>query len=233
MNFGPSWAEREAAANTPQKQISLALEKLSLNDSYDAFVLIIEDAVKFSISHLVKQKNVIAGKGGNKPLDEDQLTFALSSVLTGLGFSVSFSKNVGGNCDLIIEGPNDYIWIAEAKIFSSYSKLLGGFRQLCDRYSTGLRTHSKGALIIYMFGEKVKSMMSEWSNYLIETRKGIVIDMIDEDNLTFRSTEPHRATEIEIQTKHIAVPLLHQPTDVQKAPRRTRYAKKTIKPESV
>lgn len=231
MIDGPSWSQVNQAINTTQRQISRELELLSNEtDRYQKFVALIERAINFSVTKMVSSKNIIAGKGGNNRMDEDQLTLLLSSPLLGMGFDITHSTNVNGNCDIHVVGPEDFLWLGEAKVFSSYAKLMGGFQQLSDRYATGLSHHSRGGMIIYAFGEKVLSMMSDWGAYLLEVRDGLKMEAVKDQPLQFRTTELHRATEQPIVVCHMPVPLLHQPTDSLPAPQRTRRKKTDAKP---
>ncbi|MDW9593793.1 hypothetical protein GOA63_16430 [Sinorhizobium meliloti] len=225
MIDGPSWAELENAANSTPKKIIRELQLLSFETTpYEQFVTLVEKAINFSVTKMVSSKNIVAGKGGHRRMDEDQLTLLLSAPLLGMGFDISHSTNVGGNCDIHIQGPDDYLWLGEAKIFSDYGKLMGGFQQLCDRYSTGLECQSRGAMIIYMFGAKVQSMMKSWCDYLKDARHDLKTEPVDGQPLQFRTTELHRATEQPIVVCHMPVPLLHEPTDSAPPPPRTRRA---------
>ena len=128
---GPSWAQLEFAAKTTPDRVRLQLMRGVAN--YAEFSNLIETAINFSIGEMVKEKNIINPAGELKSrLDEDQLTLMLSKPLKGMGFDISHSKNIGGNCDVSIEGNSEMLWLGEAKIYSGYGKLMGGFQQLCD-----------------------------------------------------------------------------------------------------
>lgn len=225
MIEGPSWAQLEVAADNTQKKIIRDLQLIPFKSTpYGDFVTLVEDAINFSIKRLAAAKNIVAGKGGKGRMDEDQLTFALSGPLLGMAFDISHSTNVGGNCDIVIEGPDEMLWLGEAKIYSDYGKLMGGFQQLCDRYSTGLEAQSHGGMIIYMFGEKVASVMKTWCEYLTDARKELKAEAVEGHALQFRTTEPHRATEQPIVVRHMPVPLFHEPTDRDAPPPRKQAA---------
>lgn len=153
-------------------------------------------------------------------MDEDQLTLTLSGPLKGMGFDISHSKNVGGNCDVVIEGDSEIMWIGEAKIYSDYGKLMGGFQQLCDRYSTGMPNQNRGGMLIYFFDGEISNVMKNWRKYLDEARDKLAANDVEGKPLQFRTSEPHGATEIKMNVLHMSVPLMHEPTDVHAPPKR-------------
>lgn len=207
-----------AATTTPDK---IRLKLMRGITCYDEFADVIETALNYSVGEMVKDKNIINPAGKHKSrMDEDQMTLVLSKPLKGMGFDISHSKNVGGNCDISIEGAFEMLWLGEAKIYSSYSKIIGGFQQLCDRYSTGMPNQNRGALLIYFFEGKVKSIMEEWRKFISDARKDLSASDINGNPIQFRTNEPHGATEISLNIIHIPVPLMHEPTDALPPPRR-------------
>ncbi len=107
---GPNWPQLEYAAKSTADKVRFRL--LRGVESYAEFVELIEDALNSSIGDLVKEKNIINPAGEIKTrMDEDQITLMLCKPLKGMGFDISHSKNVGGNCDILIEGGSDMLWI--------------------------------------------------------------------------------------------------------------------------
>lgn len=216
---GPSWAQMEFAAKTTPDKIRLKLMRGVTR--YDEFSDLIETALNYSIGEMVKAKNIINPAAQNKDqMDEDQLTLTLSGPLKGMGFDISHSKNVGGNCDVSIEGDCEMLWLGEAKIYSDYGKLMGGFQQLCDRYAPGMPNQTRGALLIYFFDGKVSNVMQNWRKYVDEARDNLAANDVADNPLQFRTNEPHGATEIILNVLHMPVPLMHEPTDVAAPPKR-------------
>lgn len=217
---GPTWAQMEFAAKTTPEKIRLKLMRGVTQ--YDEFSDLIESALNYSIGEMVKDKNIInpAGKLKN-PMDEDQCTLMLSKPLKGMGFDISHSKNVGGNCDISVEGDSEMLWLGEAKIYSDYGKLMGGFQQLCDRYAPGMPNQTRGALVIYFFDGKVGNVMKNWRNYVEEAREKLAANDVADNPLQFQTAEPHGATEIMFNVLHMPVPLMHEPTDVDAPPKRS------------
>lgn len=218
----PTWQELAVAADTTPKQIVRRLQILSIYTAkYDEFCDAIEDAFDFAMKKAVEHKNIINPNGTNKGrMDEDQITAFLAMVLVGMCFDVTHSRNVGGNCDITVAGPHEMLWLGEAKIHSSYGKTLGGYQQLCDRYSTGLLNQHRGGLLIYSFVENAKNMMEEWRKYLADSRSLASTETCQKFPSHFLSTEPHAGTSLDIEVRHIAVPLYHEPTDTEPKPKR-------------
>lgn len=216
---GPTWAQMEFAAKTTPEKIRLKLMRGVMH--YDEFSDLIESALNYSVGEMVKAKNIInpAGKLKNR-MDEDQCTLMLSNPLKGMGFDISHSKNVGGNCDISIEGNSEMLWLGEAKIYSGYGKLMGGYQQLCDRYATGMPSQTRGALVVYFFDGKVGEVMKKWREYLNQAREKLAANDVAENPLQFQTDEPHGATEIMLKVLHMPVPLIHEPTDIDPPPKR-------------
>lgn len=216
---GPSWAQMEFAAKTTPEKIRLKLMRGVTR--YDEFSELIEAALNYSIGEMVKDKNIINPAGKLKSrMGEDQCTLMLSRPLKGMGFDISHSKNVGGNCDISVEGDDEMLWLGEAKIYSDYGKLLGGFEQLCDRYAPGMPNQTRGALIIYFFEGQVGNVMKSWREHVDDVRKELAANDVAGNPLQFQTSEPHGATGIMLNVLHMPVPLMHEPTDVAARPKR-------------
>lgn len=216
---GPSWAQMEFAAKTTPEKIRLKLMRGVTR--YDEFAELIEAAMNYSIGEMVKDKNIINPAGKLKSrMDEDQCTLIISKPLKGMGFDISHSKNVGGNCDISVEGNSEMLWLGEAKIYSDYGKLMGGFQQLCDRYASGMPNQTRGALVIYFFDGQVGNVMKNWREYVEGAREKLAANDVTENPLQFQTSEPHRATGITLNVLHMPVPMMHEPTDVVAPPKR-------------
>lgn len=199
-------------------KVAFELQMQKFNDgSYDDFVRLIDKAIDYSTKKMAEAKNIVVG------MDEDQLTNLLLSPLIAMSFDASHSKNVGGNCDVVINGHNDYLWLGEAKIFSAYGKILGGYRQLTSRYSTGLPGQDRGSMIIYMTEHgDAKTRMREWASYLATSKIDVSLELDVTKPLEFGSKQPHVGSGLPVHVRHIPVVLYHAPTDTQKPPKRTR-----------
>lgn len=221
---GPSWAQLEFAAKTTPEKVRFKLMRGI--GCYEEFSDLIETALDYSVGEMVKTKNISNPTSNIKGrMDEDQLTLVLSNPLKGMGFDITHSTNVGGNCDVLITGESEMLWLGEAKIYTSYSKLMGGFQQLCDRYSTGMPNQNRGAMLIYFFGGHVSSVMQKWRTHIEESCEKLVVHDVSHNALQFRTSEPHAATEILLDVLHVPVPLMHEPTDVKPPPKRKAAAR--------
>ncbi|WP_430427872.1 hypothetical protein [Parasphingorhabdus sp.] len=212
-----SWEQLKKEAQATSRQFTLELMELEyVEDGYSSFVNLIERALDFAAQDMSKNKNILIDQ------TEDQLTYAMLAMLRGMSFNASHSKNNGGNCDIVIESGLSMTWLGEAKKFtSSYGKLLGGYRQLADRYATGLPNQLSGGEIIYMYGADAKTMLDNWRDYLAQ-QNGINVEHDKDKPLEFRSTQKHQGSGLQISIRHTPIVLHHQPTDTQKAPPRKK-----------
>jgi len=133
------------------------------------------------------------------------------TALKAMGFQASHDTQYGGHCDVVIEGKCDFLWIAEAKIHSSYDWLLSGFEQLDQRYSTGLPGQDAGEIIIYCFGARLDRVMSEWETRLVGARPDVSIDRSVTEPLLRRSTHTHKATGGKFRIRHKGITLYFNP----------------------
>lgn len=211
-----SLAYLENGPETLQIAVELQMQKF-YKRPYGDFVGLIRKALDFSITLMAAAKNITPG------MDEDQLTHDLLLPLIGMAFDATHSTNVGGNCDIVVAGHSSYLWLGEAKVFSSYGKLLGGYRQLAGRYSTGLANQDHGAVIVYMVTHgNAKERMREWEDYLKFAEIGVKTIRTKERPLEFSSVQDHQGTGLPMYVQHFPVVLFHAPTDIKKPPARIR-----------
>lgn len=101
--------------------------------------------IDFSCNEMEKNKHL--KKEDDK--SEDQLTIEIVSQLKMLGIDASHDKQQGGHCDILVEGSEGFVWIAEAKKHKDYLWIEKGFRQISTRYSTGVYGQDAGDIIVY------------------------------------------------------------------------------------
>jgi len=209
----PSLADIKRAGTTVR--IACELQELKFRDApYAEFVALISKAISYSVSSIVSQKNVLQN------LNEDQLTAFVISPLKAMMFDIAHERNIGGKCDISIVGYSEYLWLAEAKIFSSYGKLLGGYRQLLRRYATGLPNQDRGAMLIYMYRSgKAKDRMAKWAKYLLQSEQDVTVAW-ESSRIEFTSSQDHSGSGLPFIANHIPVILYHVPTDTIKPPKR-------------
>lgn len=209
-----SWRDVVIANNTPDRKISLSLSLMQIEQpSYSDFVNLIHRAIRLAIAEMTHHKNHL------HTLGEDALSIVLLQRLGGMGFLISHGANNGGNTDLLIQGPDGFRWIAEAKLYTSYAKLFGGARQLVDRYSSGLPNEDRGAIIAYVTKPNASAIMAKWRAYLIRFIANLTAPAPNSENLLeFETSLFHAGAGRVLTVTHFAAPLYHSPTDPLSGP---------------
>lgn len=144
---------------------------------------------------------------------EDALTNDIIGLLVALGFDASHDTDCNGHCDVVIKGVDGFLWLAEAKIHSSYEWLRKGIRQLLTRYSTGMPGQDDGALIIYCKGERIDMVMKKWRAELAEAEEEAIVTNCDRNPLVLNSRHVHQRTGLEFRVRHVPISLYHNPQD--------------------
>jgi hypothetical protein len=145
--------------------------------------------------------------------DEDALTIDVITELRAMGFDASHDKDYGGHGDIVIEARDEFLWIAEAKIHSTYGWLLKGFQQLDTRYATGLPGQDTGGLIIYCKAPRVDQIMDRWTDYLRKRRPDVQIEVCTNNPLNRRSVHAHERTGRPFKIRHVPISLYFDPKD--------------------
>lgn len=142
---------------------------------------------------------------------EDEISIDFVSMLKAMGFQAAHDTQYGGHCDVIVEAKGDFLWIAEAKLHSSYAWLEKGMAQLSTRYSTGLEGQDSGEILVYTYSPRLDKILSEWADRLKESVEGIEVEALDKDKLTFRSVHVHAKTGRPFSVRHKGVTLHFAP----------------------
>lgn len=209
-----TFSDLQLAARTFPEQITLELALLRMSDEpYEKFVSLVNKSIDWILGEMAKNKNHV------HDLSEDQLTVMLVISLQSLTFMATHGRNVGGSTDISIDGPNNTLWLGEAKKHTSYGKLFGGARQLIDRYSTGLAGQDHGSLIIYISKPNALRIMARWREFLRRTVSNLVIIEPANDELQFHTELPHNGSGRMLSIRHVPAVLYHEPTDVLPAPK--------------
>jgi hypothetical protein len=149
-----------------------------------------------------------------KDRTEDELTIELVGLLRQLDIDAHHEAKVGGHCDITIRGHSDYMWLAEAKRDNqTLDWLLQGFQQLNTRYSTGLKEHDHGAMILYLYSADTLSRMKTWQEHLGASLRGITFSPCDRNPLSFNSTHTHERSGLPYNVRHIPLSLYFAPKD--------------------
>lgn len=96
---------------------------------------------------------------------EDRISISIVINLKCMGYNASHGTLYGGNTDLLVR-KNNYSWVGEAKIHSSYEYIYEGFLQLTTRYSSGTENGDQGGLLIYIYNKDANTTFANWGEYL-------------------------------------------------------------------
>ena len=199
---------RDAFSHDPQDALRFQLLLWKFDrPAYGEWSDAVERCLESVMRQMAVKKNDIQG------LSEDALTAHVTDNLTCFGLQAT-SARIGGNVDVSISYANEYLWIGEAKIFTGVAHVWDGYLQLTQRYSTGLRAHSRGGLLLYCYKEHADDLLAEW--------RATLADQVEDINitdghleLTFVSGDESIATGEIYSVTHFAFPLHHNPVDGQ------------------
>lgn len=144
---------------------------------------------------------------------EDGLSIDIVTALKAMGFEASHDTQYGGHCDIVIEARDNFLWIGEAKIHTSYEWLLKGFQQLDTRYSTGIPGQDAGGMIIYYFGQNLAKVMQNWDERLTAARPDVVVTVCQNNPLVRNSTHTHKNSGLQFRVRHTPINLYFKPED--------------------
>lgn len=203
---------RRAHDAHPQVLIMLDWDKLKFvgNHTYDDFANLVERAITWCARQLSENPKDVSGS------NENALTFQFVRSLRDLAFDASLDATVGGHCDLVVRYGDRYLWLGEAKIYTSYQWLAKGYLQLTTRYSTGEEGADRGGLLIYFKKGDAPKIMSEWSRQLgvrKSKRNGaeIKVSASSPPAASITSTQQHYRSGRDYRVKHFAVSIVWDP----------------------
>ena len=177
-------------------------------ENYEAFVHCIHRAIDLVFREIAQNPELKKGHG------EDELTIDVVHMLRMMDIDAAHDSKVGGHVDIVVRGPNDYVWLAEAKKHKSdYGWIFQGFQQLNTRYSTGLQGQDSGGLFIYSDQPRVDELMSRWQKHLAGERSDITFEKCPLNDLAFFSTHIHDKTGRPYRVRHIPLPIYFEPKD--------------------
>lgn len=200
----PTWAELNAiiGQSTPGR-IQL---RMPFAASHQERRELVEEAVDWIAQEITKTCHL------RQENSEDEISIDFVSMLKAMGFQAAHDTQYGGHCDIIVEAKNDFLWIAEAKIHSSYAWLEKGMAQLSTRYSTGLEGQDCGEILVYTYSPRLDKIMLEWADRLKAAVSGIQIQDVDKDKLTFLSVHVHEKSGRPFRVRHKGVTLHFNPS---------------------
>ena len=197
-------AEIKAATANPTP-VGIMLD-MAFAESHHERLAVVERAIDYIAQEMVKNRHVHQGKS------EDALTIDIVSHLKTMGIQASHDTQYGGHCDVVVEGRDEFLWLAEAKKHGGYEWLLSGFEQLDRRYSTGLPGQESGEMLIYCFNARLDNVMDEYQSRLEKARSDVTFEEAEQGALVRRSSHVHEGTGRPFKVRHKGIPLFHKPT---------------------
>lgn len=192
-----------AKDNTPAR---INLDRL-LAESYGDQNALVEQAIDWCGLQVVENRHL------KQDMSEDALTIEFVHMLKGMGFDADHDTQIGGHCDIVVRGRNDFLWIGESKIHKDYDWLLKGYEQLDSRYSTGQPGQDTGELLIFSYNERLDELIANWMAHLAKKRTDISIEVSQADALIHYSTHKHPGTGRPFRVRHKPINLFWKPTD--------------------
>lgn len=177
-------------------------------ENYDAFVVCIHRAIDLVLRRIAENPEL------KQNHSEDELTIDIVQMLRMMDIDAGHETKVGGHVDVIIRGPNDFLWMAEAKKHKSdYGWLFMGFQQLNTRYSTGLDGQDRGGILIYSDQPRLDQLMDRWKGHLADKQPGIQFEDCPLNPLAFVSSHTHERTGRPYCVRHIPLSIHFSPKD--------------------
>lgn len=174
-------------------------------EDHETRVRVVESAIDWIAQEFTKTKQ------NRRRKTEDEISTDVVSLLKSMGFKAAHDTQFGGHCDVIVEGKDEFLWIGEAKIHTSYKWLEKGFEQLDSRYSTGLYGQDAGEVLVYTYSPRLDRIMSTWATRLSKARPDVKVQTCPLDPLNLRSVHIHKATGREFHVRHKGITLYFDP----------------------
>ncbi|MFM5241257.1 hypothetical protein ACLH0O_03100 [Aeromonas media] len=201
---------------------------MSINDSISElqkYIPGLDDLIKrhtaSSMSDFVEQlyidlENAIQNTENNRHqvkgnFSEDYITTLLLAHLNALNYDATHDTQIGGHCDILIRNKiKGFQWIGEAKIWSGCKYIMGGWEQLCCRYSSGTYRDSHGGMLIYVNQKNASGLLSDWHGHMVKAGiDNLKITPNPNNPLRFDSTHNHVASGLSYNVRHFALVMYH------------------------
>jgi len=174
---------------------------------YEAFCDRVEDSILSAIEHVEK------GKGMYSKLGEDAISCMIIFALGKDGLNADHDAFRNGHCDILVK-KGRFEWYGEAKLDNGPKYVLGGFRQLTDRYAPAGPTTNRGGLLVYTKQPNKLARLNGWLKEIQnEFESPITLLPVCMNTLTGRTTHTHPASGLEFRVRHFPVSMYHRPTD--------------------
>lgn len=186
---------------------------LAAERGYESWI----DRLYKDIDHIVKE--VIYPTASYRQDDgEDRYNTEIANNLKIMGYQAAHDKWTNGHPDIFVENAGyGYKWTGESKIHSGYDYLLEGYKQLCERYSSGFDNEQCGAVLIITDNIDINALMTKWRQHLSEDveyqEKGVRVWNCPVDTNCFYSSHSHSTSGGEYTVRHIPITIRFKPTD--------------------
>lgn len=176
--------------------------------SYSQFVDTLYKDLDACISYIEEDPKVRQKDG------EDRLTSEIIGFLRSKGYDASHDEKIGGHSDIVVRHVDNYIWVAEAKIHSSYDYIQKGYNQLTTRYLLGTPNADAGAMLIYCRVKDTAGVMAQWlSNLQTSPPAGFSHSPCPtRQELGFYTTEINAGAGRPVKIRHIGIRQYWKPT---------------------
>lgn len=191
--------------DTPAGRAVRLATLLYKTDYYDEFVSLIHEYLEEIFADFNEHRQHLQTDS------EDRLNIDIVSRLKGAGFSATHDTQTGGHCDIYVTFKKAK-WIGEAKKIASnqQSYIAQGLLQLTERYASGIKFQTEGAVIIYCFAPDAQKVLSDLCKKMNEDGY-LVENKAHQDDLHFRTSKKHTGTGNQYYVTCYIIPLYHNP----------------------
>lgn len=180
---------------------------LPLVESYEEFLEVLYSDLDYCNKLLVEHRQALQND------NEDRLSIQIVASLKFKGYIAEHDTQHGGHVDIFVKH-NQFTWIGEAKIHSTYDYLMDGFLQLTTRYSAGVYNETSGGLFIYIRNRDAKAVVDTWKEHL----SCALADKIEFIDCTcnpdcFFSSIRHPVSGKQYSIRHMPIALHFEPQD--------------------
>lgn len=192
---------------------SLYTRRLALGqDDYELYIGQLYKDLGLCIKDLESKAHYVHSHG------EDELSLIIETQLNGMGYKASHDTFHNGHVDIYVQY-HKFLWLGEAKIYGSPSKIFEGFLQLTTRYSNSSQDNYHGGLLIYVQDTQLPSIeiLDGWKDHVSESdrKKAHNYEITCEDrtgrNLYFNSSMPHHKSGLPYLIRHLIIDVRHHP----------------------
>lgn len=199
----------------PKEEIIEATRQAEIVD-FPAYVEYLYEQIDEAIRNAQETKDKFIEAGENedevKILSEDMITILICAFLKGRMIDAEHEASSNGNPDIKVKW-HKRTWLAEAKIVSSSTNALEGWRQLVDRYQTGEPEDGYGGLLLYLPKKNASRQLELWQNHLKQNYNDVEFTECKFRKLAFLTSHQSEHSGHPICIRHMPVMMYFRPTD--------------------